>query len=222
MLSLRHRRAAPAVYGKPGARLRVGDLSVVYPLARGTGPLLSFIGAVMLLGERPSVLAGAGALLVVAGVLLLPGGWALIRRGAGRGGVLWGVATGIVIASYTLVNGYSVRALLLSPFLVEYAGNLLRAIVLSGLVCRERASLPAEYRRYWRDALGIAVLTMVGYVLTLFAMRFAPISHVAPLREMSMMIGAYFGLRFFGEGERRRRLIGSAVIGLGVACLAFG
>ena len=93
---------------------RVGDLSVVYPLARGTGPLLLFIGAVMLLGERPSVLAGAGALLVVAGVLLLPGGWALIRRGAGRGGVLWGVATGIVIASYTLVDGYSVRALLLT------------------------------------------------------------------------------------------------------------
>jgi drug/metabolite transporter (DMT)-like permease len=201
---------------------RVGDLSVVYPLARGTGPLLSFLGAILLLGERPSALASVGALLVISGVLLLSGGMSVLRRGAGHGGLFWGVATGMTIAAYTLVDGYSVRVLLLSPFLVEYAGNLLRMLVLSALVCRERVPLFGEYRRSWKEALGIAILMMAGYVLTLFAMTRAPISHVAPLREMSMMIGAYFGLRYFGEGHAKRRLLGSAVIGLGVACLAFG
>jgi drug/metabolite transporter (DMT)-like permease len=202
---------------------RVGDLSVVYPLARGTGPLLSFFGAILLLGEHPSMLAGAGALLVTSGVLLLSGGLSAFRRGTSRAGLFWGIATGITIACYTLVDGYSVRVLLLSPFLVEYAGNLLRTLVLSVLVSRERASqITEEYRRHWKEALGIAILTMAGYSLVLFAMTMAPISRAAPLREMSMMIGAYFGIRFFGEGHGTRRLIGSALIAVGVAGLALG
>jgi drug/metabolite transporter (DMT)-like permease len=202
---------------------RVGDLSVVYPLARGTGPLLSFFGAILLLGERPSMLAGAGALLVTSGVLLLSGGLSAFRRGTNRAGLLWGIATGITIACYTLVDGYSVRVLLLSPFLVEYAGNLLRTLVLSVLVSRERASqIMAEYRRHWKESLGIGVLTMAGYTLVLFAMTIAPISRVAPLREMSMMIGAYFGIRFFGERHGRRRVVGSALIAMGVAGLTLG
>jgi drug/metabolite transporter (DMT)-like permease len=202
---------------------RAGDLSVVYPLARGTGPLLSFFGAILLLGERPSLLAGAGALLVTSGVLLLSGGLSAFGRGTGRAGLFWGIATGMTIACYTLVDGYSVRVLLLSPFLVEYAGNLLRTFVLSVLAGRERVSLlMVEYRHYWKEALGIAVLTMAGYTLVLFAMTIAPISHVAPLREMSMMIGAYFGVRFFGERHGTRRAIGAALIALGVAGLTLG
>jgi drug/metabolite transporter (DMT)-like permease len=183
---------------------------------------LSFFGAILILGERPSLLAGAGALLVASGVLLLSGGVSAFRGGTGRAGLFWGIATGLTIACYTLVDGYSVRVLLLSPFLVEYAGNLLRMLVLSALVCRERASLSMEYRQYWKEALGIAVLTMVGYTLVLFAMKIAPVSHVAPLREMSMMIGAYFGVRFFGERDGTRRMIGSALIAVGVAGLALG
>jgi drug/metabolite transporter (DMT)-like permease len=202
---------------------RAGDLSVVYPLARGTGPLLSFFGAILLLGERPSMLAGAGALLVTSGVLLLAGGLSVFRRGTSRAGLFWGIATGITIACYTLVDGYCVRVLLLSPFLVEYAGNLLRTLVLSVLVSREDASpIMEEYHRHWKEALGIAVLTMAGYTLVLFAMTIAPISHVAPLREMSMMIGAYFGIRFFGERNGTRRVIGSALIAVGVAGLTLG
>jgi drug/metabolite transporter (DMT)-like permease len=200
---------------------RVGDLSVVYPLARGSGPLLSFFGAILILGERPSVMAGAGALLITSGVLLLSGVSAL-RPGTGSAGLFWGIATGLTIACYTLVDGYSVRVLLLSPFLVEYAGNLLRMLVLSALVRGEQASLLLEYRQYWKEVLGIAVLTVAGYTLVLFAMRIAPVSQVAPLREMSMMMGAYYGVRFFGEKHGTRRMIGSGLIAGGVAALALG
>jgi drug/metabolite transporter (DMT)-like permease len=73
-----------------------------------------------------------------------------------------------------------------------------------------------------KEALGIAVLTPAGYILVLFAMRIAPVSRVAPMREMSMMIGAYFGARFLGEGHAARRVLGSAMIAAGVAGLALG
>ncbi len=201
---------------------RAGDLTLVYPLARGTGPLLSFGGAVLLLHERPSLLACSGALLVTGGILLASGGLSALRQRHNHAGLFWGIATGCTIACYTLVDGYSVKTLLLSPILVEYAGNLFRAVMLSGGTYRRRASLWSEYLQCWKEASGIAVLTPMGYILVLFAMRLAPISHVAPMREMSMLIGMYFGARFLSEGHMLRRAIGSALIAAGVAALALG
>jgi uncharacterized membrane protein len=194
---------------------RAGDLSVVYPLARGTGPLLSFLGAIAFFGERPSLIAAAGALFVGIGILLVSG----IRMGAG---LIWGVLTGITIACYTLVDGYSVRVLLLSPIIVDYAGNFLRTIVLSGKAWQERGRLKEEYKNCWKEALTISVLTPVGYILVLYAMKIAPISHVAPAREMSMMIGAWFGAKVLDEGHFVRRMTGSAFIAAGVAGLTLG
>ena len=101
-------------------------------------------------------------------------------------------------------------------------GNLFRAVVLSPGALRRRAVLRQEYHVYWKEATGIAMLTPLGYILVLFAMRLAPISHVAPMREMSMMIGMYFGAKFLSEGNMVRRVIGSALIALGVAALALG
>lgn len=191
---------------------RSGDLSVVYPLARGTGPLLSFLGAIVFLDERPSALAAASALLVAGGILVVSG----IRKGAG---LWWGLLTGLSIACYTLVDGYSVRILLLSPVIVDYAGNLFRTIVLTPAAWKERALLRQQYSECWKEALGISVLTPAGYILVLFAMTMAPVSHVAPAREMSMMIGAWFGARVLQEGHLARRMAGSALIAAGVAGL---
>lgn len=201
---------------------RAGDFSVVYPIARGTGPLLSFFGAILLLHEHLSILATAGAILITTGILLSSGGLSAIRLRSNHAGLFWGAATGCTIACYTLVDGYSVKILLISPFLVEYMGNLFRAAVLSIAAHRQRASFSAEYFKYWKQASGIAVLTPAGYILVLFAMKLAPISHVAPVREMSMILGAYFGARFLGEGHVVRRVFGSALIVAGVAGLALG
>jgi uncharacterized membrane protein len=201
---------------------RAGDLTVVYPLARGTGPLLSFCGAVVLLREHASLVAASGAVLITAGILLASGGLAALRNSDNHAGLFWGLATGCTIASYTLVDGYSVRTLLLSPILVEYAGNLFRAVVLTPGALRRRASLLQEYEECWKEAAAIAVLVPLGYVLVLFAMRLAPISHVAPVREMSMMIGMYFGAKFLSEGHTVRRVTGSLFIAVGVAALALG
>jgi uncharacterized membrane protein len=201
---------------------RAGDLTVVYPLARGTGPLLSFFGAVLVLHERPSLLAVAGALMITFGVLLSSGGLFAFRDPANRAGLFWGAATGCTIACYTLVDGYSVKVLLLSPLLVDYAGNLFRTIMLSMGAYRKGGLLWTEYLQCWKEASAIGILTPAGYILVLFAMRLAPVSHVAPLREMSMMIGLFFGAKFLSEGDMVRRIIGSAFIACGVAALALG
>jgi hypothetical protein len=106
--------------------------------------------------------------------------------------------------------------------LVEYAGNLFRALGLSGGAWRGRVSLSEQYHRCWKEALGVSILTRLGYVLVLFAVRIAPLSHVAPAREMSMMIGVYLGTRFLNEGHLARRLSGSGLIVAGVAALSSG
>lgn len=201
---------------------KASDLSVVYPLARGTGPLLSFVGAILILREHASLLSAGGALLITFGIFFSTGGIYSLRHRLSQTGLFWGLATGLTIACYTIVDGYSVKELLLSPFLVEYAGNVFRALLLSAGVLRRQTPLAQEYGRYWKYVTGIAVLMPLGYLLVLFAMRMAPVSHVAPIREMSMMIGTYFGIRFLHEGHAQRRIFGSVLIAIGVAAIAAG
>ncbi len=209
---------------------RAADLSVVYPIARGTGPLVSFVGAIFVLDEHPTLIATAGALLVVAGVLVLAGGRRLwhelqkprAERGTVVAGLYWGGLTGLLIAAYTLNDGYAVKVLLISPLLVDYVGNLFRSLVLAPRALRDHATVAREFPRYWREALGVAILGPAGYILVLYAMTMAPVSHVAPAREMSMMIGAWFGARLLGEGHTLPRLIAAGLIVIGVGALALG
>lgn len=209
---------------------RESDLTVVYPLARGTGPLLTALGAVLLLGESMSAVAVAGVAGVAAGVFCIAGGTALWRR-AGRNpeaharvraGIGWGAATGALIAGYTLIDGYAVKVLLLSPIVVDYVGNLLRLPLLAPAALRDRAGFAVVCRTQWRPALVVAVLGPLAYVLVLYAMQMAPLSHVAPAREVSMLFAALLGGRLLGEGDRVLRLLGAACIAGGVAALALG
>src|SRR6478609_7163391 len=116
---------------------RKADLTVVYPLARGSGPLLSSLVAITLLGERITTLGMAGILAVVAGVFFIAGGPALFRaahdpvKKAGiRKGMVYGLLTGVFIASYTVVDGYAVKFMLMSPILLDYYGNFVRLLFL--------------------------------------------------------------------------------------------
>lgn len=198
---------------------RDSDLSVVYPIARGTGPLLSFIGATIFLGETPTTRSVAGLVLIVAGILLVAGLVGQHRR-APLAGVFWGLATGAFIAAYTLNDGYAVKLLLISPFLIDFTGNLFRALVLAPRAWRDRQRLAEESRAFRRPALMVSVLGPLGYILVLFAMRLAPVSHVAPARELSTLVGAWLGSRLLREESGPWRLAGAALIVSGVVCLA--
>jgi len=208
---------------------RKADLTVVYPLARGSGPLLSSLAAIVLLGEQISALGLAGIAGVVGGVFLVAGGPGLWRashdpmqRQRVHKGMVYGLLSGAFIASYTVVDGYAVKIMLMSPILVDYMGCLLRMLVLAPALLRDPAEARVLWRQQWKYAVFVGVVSPVSYVLVLYAMQTAPLSHVAPAREVSMLFAALIGGHLLGEGDRALRLIGAACIAAGVMALALG
>lgn len=202
------------------AGYRASDLSLVYPLARGSGPLISFFAAVAVLGERITWLSVLGVLLVVVGIVLVAG---LFREShkAPRAGILFGLGTGVFIAGYTINDGWAVKVLLISPFIIDFTGNLFRILVLSPMAWRDRAGVSREIREFAKPVAVVALLGPLGYILVLYAMRVAPISHVAPARELATLIGTYFGARLLKERAAPSRIIGALCIVSGVISLAF-
>ena len=206
---------------------RKSDLTVVYPVARGSGPLFAVVGAVVILGERLTALGVAGVLVLCGGVWLIAGGPALWRhshdpalRERALSGVRWGMFTGLLIASYTVIDAYAVTVLLIGPVLVDYVGNLLRVPILLPTSLRDWPGFRRAWHGQWRHALVVAALGPLAYVLVLYAVTMAPLSHVAPAREVSMLFAALIGGRLLGEGDRGLRLAGAACIAAGVIALA--
>jgi drug/metabolite transporter (DMT)-like permease len=197
---------------------RAGDLSLVYPIARGTGPLLSFAGAALLLGERPGWIPLIGVLLVASGIALVAELWRP-RPQSPRAGIFWGLLTGACIASYTLNDGWAVKYLAISPILVDFTGNLFRAIVLARPALTNATQMRQEVREFGRAALVVGALGPLGYILVLWAMTLAPISHVAPARELATLVGTYFGSRLLKERIGWSRVAGALCIVFGVICL---
>jgi len=198
-----------------------GDLNLVYPLARGSGPMLTFLVAVVVLGERPGPVEVAGIVAVVAGVLLISlGGRALHLRE----GVLWGLATGATIASYTLWDNHAVNALDVPP-VPYFVLGLVVQLPLLGLLLRRRTD-PVPVREVWRSArvaaLTVAVLSPLAYLLVLRAMQLAPVALVAAARESSIVVGALFGWLVLREARPARRLVGAVVVLAGIGLIAVG
>ncbi|MES2584402.1 MAG: DMT family transporter [Pseudomonadota bacterium] len=208
---------------------RKADLTVVYPLARGSGPLLSSMVAIVFLGEHISAMGLGGVVAVVVGVFLIAGGPGLFRsthsvehRQRIRKGILYGLLTGVFIASYTVVDGYAVKMVFMSPILVDYFGNFVRLAFLVPTLLRKPEEARVLWRAQWKYATVVGVISPVSYVLVLYAMQVAPLSHVAPAREVSMLFAALIGGQLLGEGDRLARFCGAACIGVGVMALALG
>jgi drug/metabolite transporter (DMT)-like permease len=201
---------------------QVADLSVIYPVARGTGPMLSWLGAVLLLGEMSSPQGVLGLLAVVVGIGLIAtqGDLSAFRRPGGQAGVRWGLATGSLIASYTVVDAYGVKALGIQPVVLDWCSNLLRFVLLAPVVLRNPGRARALMKKRWLLAIGVGVLSPLSYILVLAALEMgAPLSVVAPAREMSMMVGALFGMVILREPVGAWRLVGCLVLIAGVALL---
>jgi drug/metabolite transporter (DMT)-like permease len=204
----------------------VGDLSVVYPLARGTGPLLASAAAVVLFGERPSTVAVLGILLIGGGVVVLawePGGDnALGTLKNKRLGVVYGLLTGAFIASYTLWDKQAVSGLALPPILYYWAALAVQALLLAPVALRRKGEVQAAWRAHRPEVLGVAILSPLSYLLVLTALVFAPVSHVAPAREVGILIGTAMGGGLLGEESAPRRLAAAGAIVAGVVALALG
>ena len=200
-----------------------GDLSVVYPLARATGPLLTIIVATLIFGERMSALALGGAVLIGISALLLTGNPAkLFSKNAGAG-VGFALLCGCMIASYTVWDKQAVAVLLIPPVVFDWGANLSRIAMLTPLAMRrEPGAISRAWNEHRKTVIAIGVLSPLSYILVLTAMVFTPVSYVAPARELSILFAALLGAHVLKEGDAARRTIAALGMVLGVGGLALG
>jgi drug/metabolite transporter (DMT)-like permease len=201
---------------------RVGDLSLVYPLARGTGPMLSTAAAIVILGERPTPLALAGATLVCLGVLALGSTSRSTDNRRRAPAVAFGLITGGLIAVYTLWDKHAVGTLAVPPLVLDVSANAVRAALLTPSALRRRAVVRTVWREHRREIIGVAVIAPLAYILVLTALAVSPVSYVAPAREASILIGTVLGVRLLKEGHLGPRVLGALAIVGGLAALALG
>ena len=189
------------------------DLSVVYPLARGSAPVLVLIGAVALLGESPRTLQAAGVVAVATGVVLIRG-----PRGGDRAGELLGLSVGVTIAAYTVVDKQGVGHAAVLPYLLLLNGT--SSLVYLGMVARLRGRAVLDELRPLTALIGAG---MVGaYGLALAALELGPASAVAATRESSILFATAFGVLVLREPVGTARALGAAAIVGGVAAVALG
>lgn len=199
---------------------RLGEFSVVYPVARGSGPMFAVLGALLWFGEMPSALGWAGIVAVLAGLFLIGGVVRAVVAAPGLlPGIRWGLLTGVCIAGYTLVDAWAVKALAVPVVLYYCLGLAVRTVFLTPQVLAGRAALRAEWQRNRTHILSIGVLSPAAYLLVLTAMTLAPVSYVAPVREVSMLVGVVIGARVLREAVSPVRLAGAGLMVLGVVLL---
>lgn len=200
-----------------------GDLSIVYPLARATGPLLTIVVAVALLGERPGLVQIGGAVLIGASALMLTGNPFAWHKSEARHAVGFALLTGCTIAAYTIWDKTSVATYLIPPLLYDWGANAFRCTVMLPLTqMRYPGTMAKAWREKRRMIIVIAILSPLSYILVLTAMVFTPVSLVAPAREVSILFAALMGAHFLREGDMSRRLVAAVGMALGIAGLALG
>jgi drug/metabolite transporter (DMT)-like permease len=201
---------------------RRGEFAVVYPVARGSGPLVSVLAAVLLLGDRPSLTGWLGVAALVAGVMLCAG---LPYRASGsharrRAGVTWGLLTGLCIAAYTVIDGWAIQQLAMLPLVFHCLGMGVRSLLLAPWALRDREALARQWRGNARTIVAVGLLAPLAYLLVLQALRSAPLSYVAPVREVSMLWAALAGAWLLKEPLSAGRVAGAVSMLLGLVLLA--
>ena len=192
---------------------RWGELSYVYPIMRGGGPVVVALASAAVFGEVLPLAPTIGVLLVCSGIVAFASGH------ADRRATMFALANAAVIAAYTLVDAKGARA---SGSPVAYAmwffvANGVAIYAYGGL--RRGSEVPRYVARHWRRAALGAVLTTGTYGTALWAMTVAPVALVAVLRETSVLFAAAFGAILFKEKFTRRRLVATGAVLCGLAAL---
>jgi len=201
-----------------------GDLSVVYPMARGSAPLFLLLWAVLFLNEQPTWIAIGGILSVVMGLYLinLPTirDWSRPMLAFRSSATRWALLTGILISAYSAVDKAGVQYF--HPFLYLYLILLVGWVCLSvqWLMPERRLALIEEPKdRRIIPIFAAAFSGTAGYCLVLAAMRLSPVSYVGPVREISVVMGTWIGIRFLGEPGGTLRMISSLLVVLGIGLI---
>lgn len=202
---------------------QVADLSVVYPVARGTGPLLASAAAVWWLHEPMYPAKAVGIGCVVIGILLIAtqGHWRYLIRPESWAGVRWGLLIGTFIAGYSLVDAYGVKVLLIAPVVLDWISALGGSLLLAPRIWASRESIRRRMSGNWMLAVFVGAVSPLAYILILYALqRGAQVSQVAPLREMSMIVATLIGAFILKEKISVGRGLGCIVIFSGVLLIS--
>lgn len=198
---------------------RFGDLSQVYPIARGSAPLLVAVGAALFANEQLSVVELAGVFIISAGTISLI--WRSgLRVDAEKRSIIFALLTGLMIASYTIIDGIGVR---LSGNPAAYIGWL---FILSPLpiasiaIIRRRGEALVYIRNNWKLAVLAGGLNLGSYGLSIWALSLAAMAHVSAMRETSVIIAALIGTQLLGESFGKRRILAAMVVATGVILIA--
>ncbi|HWR44197.1 EamA family transporter [Sporomusa sp.] len=200
----------------------IGDLSLIYPLARGTGPMLSTIAAIVFLGEHPSLIALSGAGLIGLGIIVITGNPIKMKDPAARKPMIFAILCGIVIAGYTISDKLAVSSFLIPPLLLDWSSNLGRVFLLTPYALKNWDKVKEQWTLHKFEALGVAILCPLAYILVLTAMVYSPVSYIAPAREVSILIGTAMGAKLLAEGNVKVRLAGASAMVVGLAALSIG
>lgn len=196
---------------------RTGDLSLVYPIARGSAPLLTYLGAYLAAGEAVTPLAAFGIGVLVVGIWLTAAGSKALRPDAPT--LFFALGTSLFIAAYTIVDGLGGR---LSGSPTGYAGLLyvLDALLLLAIGLGSRGSaIVSQVAPYWRTGIFGGALSAGAYWIVIWAMTVAPIAVVAALRETSILFVIAMSALILNERVGRWRILGGALIVAGAVAL---
>lgn len=197
---------------------RLGDLSQTYPLARGTSPLVVTLLAASLLGESPSMSQLAGVLLISAGLawLVLWGQRTNPSRPAALGAA---VATGLMIAAYTTVDGIGVRLAHSTLGYIAWLMLLEQLVIPAGAFAAHGRALWRQIRPVWLIGVAGGAMSVAAYGLVLWAQTRGALAEVAALRESSIIAGALIGTLLFKESFGRARILATCAVAAGIATM---
>lgn len=189
-----------------------GDLSQVYPIMRGTGTLLIPVFGVVIFGESLSVWGWSGIAFIVVGLFSLSGGSLRMRSVAGKP-VLLALGVGLCTTCYVLVDKLNLQYL--SPLALLEISNIGFMSALTPAVIASK-QLKKEWKQHWKVILLGSVLSPGSYLLFLFAMMYAPIAHISPVREIGTVFATLLGIIVLKEKQGLRRIVSSVLIVLGI------
>lgn len=196
-----------------------GDLGRIYPLARGTAPLLTLGGGYALLGDTVGAWQASGVFTLAAGILLLAleGGWRTLRRSPR--GAAYAVATSAFIAGYTLLDGHGARIAQDPHAYVAWLFVLNGIPLLAWFAIRHRPQLTALLAGNWQAGSLAGLASLGAYWIAIWAMTLAPIATVAALRESSVLFAVLIGVVFLREPLSSIRVISALVVLAGLVLL---
>jgi drug/metabolite transporter (DMT)-like permease len=214
----------------------IDDFSLVYPLARGTAPMLLVIWSTLFLGEPPRPAGLLGILLLALGLIIVGSGslWSRLSKGSGHAsevvqipgtrfsfaGIVAALTTALCVSIYSAIDGAAARFVMPLPYTVWIVG-LSTIFAAPVVIARYGAStMLGEWRLNWRRIILVGLTALLTYALILQAYTMAHVSYAGSVREVSIVFAALIGWRFLGEGFGIPRIIGSLLIFLGIIVIA--